>query len=110
MCTGERIVGGDLSYDPKTQKGSGTNVWGKRLPQGAFALAFVSNEDKPTDVTCDAACFANITAGSAAPTALTVRDLWTHETHPAPLKPPYSLTAEALPPHGGVAVYKLTPK
>ena len=46
----------------------------------------------------------------APPPELTVRDLWRHETHVAPLKPPFTLTAKALPPHGGVAMYKLTPK
>ena len=109
---GGRIVGGDLMYDKKAGKGSGTNVWGKLLPDGAFALGFVSNEDTPTDVTCDAKCFANMTASSGADAAagFTVRDLWLHTDHPAPLKPPYTLTAKALPPHGGVAVFKLTPE
>eukprot|EP00969_Alexandrium_andersonii_P066067 2914335-Alexandrium_andersonii.AAC.1 len=31
-----------------TQKGSGTNVWGKALPRGEFALAMISNEDPPS--------------------------------------------------------------
>ena len=107
---GGRIVGGDLMYDKKAGKGSGANVWGKLLPDGAFALGFVSNEDTPTDVTCDEKCFANMTATSdEVVTGFTVRDLWLHEDHAATLKPPFTLTAKALPPHGGVAVFKLTP-
>ena len=47
--------------------GGGTNVWGKLLPGGDFALAFVSNQDVPTDVTCDAACFDKIFAGGVWP-------------------------------------------
>ena len=37
------VVGGGVT-------GSGHNVWGKLLPDGAFALVFISNEDTPTDV------------------------------------------------------------
>lgn len=110
---GGRIAGGDLSYDIKSKKGSGTNVWGKLLPDGAFALGFVSNEDTPTDVTCDAACFANITASGGtielAPAAYSVRDLWLHQDLAEVLKAPFSFTAKALPPHGGSAVFKFTP-
>jgi hypothetical protein len=219
---GARIAGGDLSFSKGSGtsggKGSGTNVWGKLLPGGAFALGFVSNEDTPTEVTCDASCFDKIfaggiwpppagntsnrkcnaasfpkdlgdtqclglkrspewamdnaglccaacedlgaacetwqycakgkpcaTAGDSAqgcflgsektchnattgwvsrarggtpsppptphvpgPPSLSVRDLWLHEDLPE-LKPPYSLTAKAVPAHGGVAVYRLTP-
>lgn len=51
-----------------------------------------------------------MTASSAeVPAGFTVRDLWLHEDHPATLKPPFTLTAKALPPHAGVAVFKLTP-
>ena len=38
-------------------------MWGKLLPDGGFALGFVSNENVPTDVTCDAACFGKIFDG-----------------------------------------------
>ena len=105
---------------PHKAHGSGSNVWAKMLPDGAFALGFVSNEDVPTDVTCDAACFGAIFAGGwanttdaavaaqAAPSSLSVRDLWLHKDMP-PLKPPYTLTAHALPPHGGVEMFRLTP-
>ena len=101
-----------MSFDIKAKKGSGTNVWGKLLPDGAFALGFVSNEDTPTDVTCDAACFANVTSSGVAselePAAFSVRDLWLHQDLQV-LKPPFSFTAKALPPHGGSAVFKFTP-
>jgi len=132
-----RVVGGDLTFQkartttshgkPVLHKahGSGSNVWAKMLPDGAFALGFVSNEDVPTDVTCDAACFGVIFAGGwanttdaaavaaaavaqAAPPSLSVRDLWLHKDMP-PLKPPFTLTAHALPPNGGVQMFRLAP-
>jgi hypothetical protein len=62
---GARIFGGDLSYR-KGGEGSGTNVWGKLLPGGDFALGFVSNENTPTSVTCDGACASNHSATIAA--------------------------------------------
>lgn len=129
---GARLEGGDLSFHesishgkPKLQ-GSGHNIWGKLLPNGAFALAFLSNENAPLDMTCNSTCFDKIFAGgvwppalpagtatkvaalAAAPASLAVRDLWMHADMP-PLKPPYSLTAKAVPAFGGVAIYRLTP-
>ena len=129
---GARLEGGDLSFHesishgkPKLQ-GSGHNIWGKLLPDGAFALAFLSNEKAPLDMTCNSTCFDKIFAGgvwppalpagtatkvaalAAAPASLAVRDLWMHADLP-PLKPPYSLTAKAVPAFGGVAIYRLTP-
>ena len=41
------------------------------------------------------------------PSRLHLRDLWLHKDLP-PLSPPYILTAKAVPPHGGVAVYRLS--
>ena len=53
-----RIVGDDgFWYDPQTRHGAGSQVWGKLLPGGDFALGFVNNEDNETAVTCDEACF-----------------------------------------------------
>merc|ERR1712039_204979 len=102
---GERLVGGDLKYDDAKKTGSGTNVWGKLLPKGAFALAMISNEDSATDVQCNSECLAklNVTAGS-----FTVRDLWAHRDM-GTVKPPLSWTAKALIPHGGVALFQFTP-
>jgi len=112
---GQRIVGGDLQYNIKTQMGSGTNIWGKLLPASpssssgpGFALAFVSNENQVTNVTCDSACFdAMFGAANLRPRALGVRDLWTQKPL-ATMTPPYNLTA-TLQPHGGVALYRFFP-
>ena len=92
------VVGGGYT-------GSGHNEWVKLLPRGEFALVFVSNEDTPTDVTCDAACFAQVAANA---TAYSVRDLWGHATVGV-LSPPLSLTAKQLPIHGGVAMWRFSP-
>ena len=52
-----------------------TNVWARPLASGATALALVSNDAAPRNVTCDAACFAlaNVTAQR-----VRVRDLVAH--------------------------------
>ena len=101
---GERLVGGDIAYDEKNLTGSGTNVWGKALPDGMFALAFISNEDQPTDVACDAACFAQMNATGT----YKVRDVW-GKADAGTASAPFSLTAKGLIPHGGVAMYTFTP-
>ena len=125
---GARLVGGDLNYGKVVgggYTGSGHNVWGKLLPGGDFALAFVSNEDQATDVTCDADCFAQMVGGSpssssssssslpatattSSSTTYTVRDLWAHKDV-GTVSPPYSWTAKQLPTHGGVALLRFSP-
>ena len=62
-----RIVGGDVSFDPKTNTGQGTNVWGKLLPGNSthapgFALGFLNNGNSTAKVTCDSECFATMFA------------------------------------------------
>lgn len=112
-------MGGDLNFGAVAGggwTGSGHNVWGKLLPEGAFALVFVSNEDTPMNVTCDAECFESMTmptspageVASAAAAAYRVRDLWAHK-EVGVIHPPFSLTAKQLPIHGGVAAFKLSP-
>ena len=103
---GERLVGGDLTYDKQANAGAGANVWGKLLPGDDFALVFVSNEDEPISVTCDAACFARMRADNA--TTYTVRDLWAH-ADVASVAAPFEFTASQLAPHGGVAAYRISP-
>jgi len=53
-----------------------TNVWGRKLAGGAYALGFVNNGGYNATVTCDGACFAatGVTSGR-----YTVRDLWAHQ-------------------------------
>ena len=107
---GERIVGGDLSYDKDSNTGNGTNVWVKPLPKGSFALLFISNEDRETDVTCDAACFEKVKQilKPGAADSYVARDLWA-KTDIGTIKPPLSFTAKGLPPHGGVQLLRFTP-
>ena len=114
-----RLVGGDLNFGAVVGggwTGSGHNVWGKLLPGSDFVLAFVSNEDAPTDVTCDDACFAQLApvaaaADEAAPSAWKVRDLWAHEDVGTVEvgASGFSWTAKQLPIHGGIAAYRFSP-
>ena len=71
---------------------------------GMFALAFISNEDQPTDVACDAAYFAQMNATGM----YKVRDVW-GKADAGTASAPFSLTAKGLIPHGGVAMYTFTP-
>ena len=83
-----------------------SNVWGRRLVNESYSLAFVNNDDVESYVTCDGACFAalNITPGTA---QLRVRDLWTH-AEVAVLKAPFEF--RTLVGAGGAAsAFKLTP-
>jgi len=108
-----RIYGGDVDYDPKSNMGHGTNVWGKLLPGNAthapgFALGFLNNEVNKTNVTCDSDCFSQMFDFSQVlPKSLAVRDLWAHAALPS-LSPPYKFTSE-LDPNGGSAVYRFYP-
>jgi hypothetical protein len=83
-----------------------TNVWGRALSGGAFALGFVNNGGTPTSVTCDATCFAALNIPSSV-TSLVVRDLWAHATV-ATLSPPFAFTA-TIDGNGFAGVFKLTP-
>ena len=103
---GSRLVGGDLHFDVARRSGHGANVWGKPLPAGAFALAFVSNGDAPVDQACDRGCYASLLARPAR--AYTVRDLWARRDL-GTFAPPQTLVAKALAPHGGAAMVRLEP-
>ena len=126
---GERLAGGDMMYQrgegggegegeqarsSSNATGSGTNVWGKKLPNDSFALVFVSNENDVVNVTCNSTCLSDIigdgmTVGSSDGT-YEIRDVWSHTTLATKLSPPYdSFTATELEPHGGVAMYRFTP-
>jgi alpha-galactosidase len=118
---GARLVGGDLSYgkvEGGGYTGSGANVWGKLLPGGDFALVFVSNEDAPRDLTCNATCFDMLLSsssraggggGAVLASQYTVRDLWQH-ADVGVVSAPFTLTAKQLAAHGGVAAFRLSPK
>lgn len=51
---GIRAAGYDLAAT------SGTNVWGRPLADGSWALVFVSNDPAAGDITCDGSCFAQM--------------------------------------------------
>jgi len=102
---------GDLSFKLAAQgrkaNGSGHNIWGKLLPGEDFALVFVSNEDVPMDMTCDAACFALVSADPAA--TYTIRDLWLHkDVGTLSSAGGLSFGVKQLPIHGGVAAFRFT--
>ena len=57
-----------------------TNVWGRKLSKGDFALGYVNNGGLPANVTCDDACFKTLLDGDTRSSGLVVRDLWSHRT------------------------------
>jgi alpha-galactosidase len=68
---GIRLVGADLFAAIP-----GSNIWGRPLQNGAWAVCFLNNHPMNATLTCDQACFAKMgfTSGT-----LSVRDLWAHE-------------------------------
>ena len=101
---GLRLTGGDLHWDPVQGRGSGVNVWGKPLPNGAWALVFVNNGPNISDIVCDKRCYQSV----ADPThrSYNVRDLWARRSV-GTLYTPQTLLAKAVDPHGGVAMLRL---
>ena len=85
-----------------------SNVWGRALAGGDFALGFVNNDVDQTNstVTCDATCFAALLNGTA-PASLKVRDLWQH-ADVATISPPFSWSA-SVPASGAAAAFRLSP-
>ena len=83
-----------------------TNVWGRQLSGGKFALGFVNNAGSAAKITCDGSCFDALNISSSV-AALKVRDLWAH-ADVATLTRPFTFTA-AVNGSGFAAAYKLTP-
>jgi len=83
-----------------------TNVWGRQLSGGKFALGFVNNGGSAAHITCDGTCFGALNISSSV-SALKVRDLWAH-ADVATLKRPFTFTA-AVNGSGFAAAYTLTP-
>lgn len=52
-----------------------TNVWGRVLSTGAWAVVFLNTGAAAADITCDQACFSQM--NMAAGTKLAVKDVWT---------------------------------
>eukprot|EP00026_Physarum_polycephalum_P024116 Phypoly_transcript_30087.p1 GENE.Phypoly_transcript_30087~~Phypoly_transcript_30087.p1 ORF type:complete len:126 (+),score=17.88 Phypoly_transcript_30087:29-379(+) len=72
---GIRIVGGDLSL-ASTDLESTTNIWGRPLQDGTWAVVFLNVGNKTQELTCDNQCFKAM--GFEAPVTLVGRDLWQH--------------------------------
>ena len=105
----KRIVGGDLTFPCHSTHAApcnSTNVWGRELSGGKFALGFVNNADSAAKITCDGSCFDALNISSSV-AALKVRDLWAH-ADVATLTRPFTFTA-AVNGSGFAAAYKLTP-
>ena len=104
---GVRLAGGDLFYDPQLRRGSGVNTWGKRLPNGAWAVVFVNNGPNASDVHCDKRCYQPVVDSSHK--SFRVRDLWArHDV--GTFYTPQTLVAKAVAPHGGVSMLRLQPR
>lgn len=87
-----------------------SNVWGRPLADGSWALAFINNGAAASIVACDAACFSQTTLPSGPGAALVVRDLWAHaNVTTLPWTPGgYSYNA-SVPGDGGVVAVRLIP-
>ena len=87
--------------------GDCSNIWGRVLSDGAYALAFVNNAAQNLTVTCDAACFTALNI-SASVTRFKVRDLWAHQDVSV-INAPFSFSSIVDGTGGSVNAYKLTP-
>lgn len=88
---------------------STTNVWGRELEGGDYALLFVNTGPAAADVMCDTACWA--AAGLASGKKLikfAARDLW-KKVSAGTLDPTEPFTVRGLEPGGGVAMFRLRP-
>ena len=90
----KRIVGGNLEFPCNSSPAkpcNSSNVWGRQLSGGTFALGFVNNAGSAAKITCDGNCFNALNISSSV-TELKVRDLWAH-ADVATLKRPFTFTA-----------------
>jgi len=72
---GIRLYGNDLVYNSSTVKHS-VNVWGRRLADKSWAVAFLNVGDTGANIPCDLNCFSMM--GFKSGQAFRVRDLWQH--------------------------------
>ena len=89
----QRVAGTDLTYpcSPSPSQPC-TNIWGRRLSNNRYAMGFVNNGNSPTNITCDASCFAKFLSSSSSPKSVTIRDVWSH-ADVAKLTEPFTFTA-----------------
>jgi len=98
--SGFRIAGTNLTGS------AGTNIWGRALNDGSFAVVFLNNYPNDMDITCDQNCFTQM---KYAPSSkLMVRDLWAHSN--VGVITASSFIAHAVPGAGGCAMYRFYPQ
>jgi hypothetical protein len=87
---------------------STTNVWGRQLHNGDYALLFVNTGPVAMDVACGTACWA--VAGLAGDgKTFAVRDLWQNRSA-GTLTTAKTFIIPDLEPDGGVAMFRLSPQ
>ena len=101
---GSRLLGGDLFWDPELQRGGGTNVWGKMLPNGGWTVVFVNNGPNATTIHCDIGCYGPVVGAERR--SYSVRDLFARKTI-GTFSVPQTLVAKAVAPSGGSAMLRL---
>jgi alpha-galactosidase len=69
---GIRLQGGNLLTAKRFHR---TNIWGRQLKSGSWAVVFLNSNSEDTPLTCDRACFDQMNFQT---NTVSVRDLWTH--------------------------------
>ena len=84
-----------------------SNVWGRPLSDGSWALTFINADAAaPADLFCGADCLAP--TGWESAQNLTVRDLWAHADMPS-TSVAAGINVTNLLPAGGVQMFRVTP-
>jgi len=86
--------------------GANSNIWGRPLFDGSWAVAFVNVGSSTLNMNCDFHCLS--TTGWGASQSLGVRDLWKRQTLPS--RTAGEGIAAVVPGNGGIALFKLTPR
>jgi alpha-galactosidase len=103
--TKQMMSGNKMCLDGSGElSGSQTNIWGRELADGSWAIVFLNAGTVDSNITCDATCFA--ATGFDSSTNLSVRDLWTHTENGTATGGGY--TAENVPGNGGSVMIKVT--
>lgn len=102
-------IGGKPQMCLQATEMSCSNVWGRKLSGGEFALAFVNNDSSAPSqsVTCDESCFSSLLNGTSSITSLKVRDLWAHADI-GTISSPFSFSFNVNG-SGFASAFKLTP-
>ena len=73
---GVRLAGGNLSLTYHNSTPSVTNVWGKKLSNGSWAVLFLNNGNAKAEVGCSSSCLKGMSFQHS--DVLLLRDLWAH--------------------------------